>query len=339
MKKPIKEPIKEKSQVSPLAHTNIKQLVDHLESMSDDAQAQAKRGQPHKPDQDTQSTLQGWQLASGVELLCWKATLAQAMEFQRTAEPDQPVWSILLTDSSNLVASHDKQPVPSSKERGAMMYLYNHHLPLDVELEGPGHIQLLLIRLKPDAWLHLLQKPPAHVKAFIEDTQPRFHGFDLQGACEENFRLLLKEDPESDDTWFRLQATLGICNSVFSQLGSRDAMVGSSSLRPRDSQRIHKARQLLLSDFQNPMSLADIGTQVGLGRDKLRQLFQQVYGITPNKYYQQQRMIEARRLILEEDLGAMDAGFQVGYSHLGHFAQAFKKQFACLPKDCKHQSG
>ncbi len=338
----------EKNQVSPLAHTNIKQLVDHLESMSDDAEALVNKTLANKalsnkttalkPNQSPQSTLQGWQLASGVELLCWKATLAQTMEFQRTAEPNDPVWSILLTDSTNLVASHDKQPVPASKERGAMMYLYNHHLPLDVELEGPGQVQLILIRLKPDAWQHLLQKPPPHVRAFIEDTQPRFHGFDLQGACEENFRQLLKEDLKSDTTWFRLQATLGICNGVFSQLGQREPATTASALRPRDSQRIHKARLLLVQDFQNPMSLGEIGTQVGLGRDKLRQLFQQVYGTTPNKYYQQQRMNEARRLILEERLAAMDAGFLVGYSHMGHFAQAFKKQFGCLPKDCKHQS-
>ena len=91
----------------------------------------------------------------------------------------------------------------------------------------------------------------------------------------------------------------------------------------------------MLRDFQAPLSLSEIGSLVGLGRDKLRQLFQQVYGTTPHKYYQQQRMVEARRLILEEDMSAMDVGFQVGYSHLGHFAQAFKKQFGCLPKDCK----
>ena len=330
MKKTMKE---EKNQVSPLAHTNIEQLVGHLANMSEEARSELPQAQNEAA--RSQSSLQGWQLASGVELLYWKATLLQPMEFQRTAEPNQPVWSILLTDSSNLLASDPKQPAASSQKGGAMVYLYNHHLSLDVLLEGPGQVRLLLIRLKPDAWQHLLQKPPVHVKHFIEDKRPRFHGFDLQGVCGEYFQQLLTQGVESDGSWHKLQATLGICNYVFSQLGHRQPLLAPASLRSRDSQRIHKARTLLLQDFQSPLSLAEIGSQVGLGRDKLRQLFQQVYGTTPGKYYQQQRMHEARRLMLEEENSAMDAGFQVGYSHLGHFAQAFKKQFGCLPKDCK----
>jgi AraC-like DNA-binding protein len=354
MKKPSKD---DKAQISPLAHTNIEQLVDHLAHLSEDAEAQlakqptgvsplsAKHSQGSEPSQDSQepkSTLQGWQLASGIELLCWKAILPQPMEFQRTAEPDDPVWSILLTDSTNLVASTEQkvepQNGPFSQGASGMIYLYNHHLPLDVLLEGPGQVQLLLIRLKPSAWQHILQKPPSHVQDFIDDTRPRFHGFDLQGTCGEYFYQLLKDNLEINAPWQRLQWALGICNQVFSQLGSRQVINNAFSLRPRDSQRIHKVRQLLLSDFQNPLSLSEIGKSVGLGRDKLRQLFQQVYGTTPNKYYQHQRMIEARRLILEENFSAMDAGFQVGYSHLGHFAQAFKKQFGCLPKNCKKES-
>ncbi|MEH6344822.1 MAG: AraC family transcriptional regulator [Bermanella sp.] len=321
-KKPQKAPITaEKRQVSPLANTNIDQLVAYLANMSQD--------------QPNQASLQGWQLASGVELVFWKGTLSEPMAIQRTAEPDHPVWTILLTDSTSLVADAGPLTVPTTQKRGTMIYLYNHHLSLDVTLDAPSDIQSLLIRLKPAVWKHLLQNPPPHVAEFINDNQPRFHGFDLQTTCDEYFQQLVRGNFESHSPWHRLQATLGICNRVFAQLGQRAPIPAANALRPQDSQRIHKARQLLISDFQNPMSLTEIGSSVGLGRDKLRQLFQQVYGDTPHRYYQQQRMNEARRLILEEGLSAMDAGFQVGYSHLGHFAQEFKKQFGCLPKDCK----
>ena len=311
----------ERRQVSPLANTNIDQLVAYLANLSQD--------------QPNQASLQGWQLASGVELLSWKGTLSKPMTIQRTAEPDHPVWTILLTDSTSLVANAQATTGPTVQKRGSMIYLYNHHLSLDVTLDGPSDIQSLLIRLKPAAWQHLLQNPPLHVTQFINDRQPRFHGFDLQSSCDEYFQQLIHGDLDNHSAWHRLQATLGICNHVFAQLGDRTPLASANALRPQDSQRIHKARQLLIGDFQNPISLTEIGSLVGLGRDKLRQLFQQVYGATPHRYYQQQRMYEARRLILEEGFSAMDAGFQVGYSHLGHFAQEFKKQFGCLPKDCK----
>ena len=336
MKELMKE---EKAQVSPLAGTNVEELVDYLASMSGGSSIEPGLGKIQ--DDRGQGTVQGWQLASGVELLRCKAALLQPLALQRTAEPDYPVWSIMLTDSANLVASHGEQPVQQPSEvpvnRGGMIYLYNHHLSLDLVFEG--QVNWLLIRLKPDAWQHLLQDPPRHVTEFVEDSRSRFHGFDLQTSYAEYYQQLLRDDHKEDSPWQRLQATLGICSQVFAQLGQRELGEAGASLRPRDSQRIHRARQLLLRDFQSPLSLAEIGTQVGLGRDKLRQLFQQVYGTTPNRYYQQQRMHEARRLIREEGVSAMDAGFQVGYSHLGHFAQAFKKQFGCLPKDCKKTGG
>jgi AraC-like DNA-binding protein len=316
-----------KTQVSPLANTNIDQLLTHLTSFSQGIQADV--------DSTQDKVLEGWQLASGLELLCWKGTFSEPINIHRAAEPDHPVWTILLTDSTDLMASAGPLAATQVKKRGSMIYLYNHHLSLDVTLDGPSEIQSLLIRLKPAVWQHLLQNPPGHVAAFIADSQPRFHGFDLQDACDGYFQQLVSGDSEGHAPWHRLQATLGICNHVFTQLGHRVPVAVENALRPQDSQRIHKARQLLLNDFQNPLALSEIGTSVGLGRDKLRRLFQQVYGSTPHRYYQHQRMHEARRLILEEGHSAMDAGFKVGYSHLGHFAQEFKKQFGCLPKDCK----
>ncbi|NIB44193.1 helix-turn-helix transcriptional regulator [Pseudomaricurvus alkylphenolicus] len=328
------------SSVSPLAETDIHQLVDHLVKLS--GGAISTPGQTTLSDPRGTGLMQGWELASGVELLQWRAHLKQPLELQRSPAPEQqPVWSILLTDSASLVASDAQSPKPAERSRNGMAYLYNHHLALNMLFGKAGHIRMLLIRLKPPAWQHLLKQRPRHVDEFINAQEPRFYGFDLQAGSAKGFVQLfeqaqptLAEQKQQALPWQQLQSVLDICSDIFSRLEYR-SLQPTARLRPRDAMRIQRVRQLMLEDFQSPLDLAIIGREVGLGRDKLRQLFGQVFGCTPFQYYQQQRMQEAHRLITHEGCSAMDAGYRVGYSHLGHFAQAFKKQFGYLPKDAR----
>ena len=221
---------------------------------------------------------------------------------------------------------------PASAE--GMAYLYNHHLSMNLMFEDTGPIRMLLIRLKPEAWRWLDPRPQI-VDQFIEAKQPRFYGFKLQDQLAKLFSHLFHGSVEDNSPpWHTLIKTLEVCSHLFASLQQRP-QTRYSKLNTRDAHRIHQAQQLLVADFQEPMSLAEICKQVGLGRDKLRQLFQQVYGTTPYQYFQEQRMHKAHRLIAQQHQSVMEAGYQVGYSHMGHFSQAFRKQFGYLPKAAK----
>ncbi len=275
----------------------------------------------------------GEQLTAGIELICWDGQLLSPLHYERSADASSPMWAILLTDSPTNLRAGVKET--RRRDRGSMAYLYNHHLVLNHLFQSMGSMRSVLIRLKPSVWAEVLTQPSASVEVFIQSSEPQFYGLHLTQTLLTHFDWLLDQKHFSENApWQSLIHTLNICSEIFQCFDQRDPQY-HKGLRSKDVERLYNAHNLLLSDFQAPPSLENICKQVGLGRDKFRQLFKQVYDATPYQYFQQQRMEEARRLIISGEHSVMDAGYMVGYSHLGHFAQAFKKQFGYLPKEAR----
>ena len=88
----------------------------------------------------------------------------------------------------------------------------------------------------------------------------------------------------------------------------------------------------LFSDFTHPPSLKDISRFVGLGPGKANELFKQVYGMTPNRYFNDKRMKEAYDLLMAGKYNISEIGAFVGFANMSHFSKAFKKHFGILPK-------
>jgi transcriptional regulator GlxA family with amidase domain len=61
-----------------------------------------------------------------------------------------------------------------------------------------------------------------------------------------------------------------------------------------------------------------------------------MYGLPIYEYYQKNRMIRARSLLLEGRYAIKEVGIMVGYSNLGHFAGSFRKEFGLLPSEVAH---
>jgi AraC family transcriptional activator of pyochelin receptor len=104
------------------------------------------------------------------------------------------------------------------------------------------------------------------------------------------------------------------------------------SLKPRDIDCIYQAREILTQKLCNPPSLLDLAHQVGLNDCTLKRGFRTCFGITVFGYLRQQRLNQARELLLESDLNIAQVASAVGYSHAGYFASAFKREFGVTPK-------
>ena len=102
-------------------------------------------------------------------------------------------------------------------------------------------------------------------------------------------------------------------------------------LQSGDIERVREARNVLISNMENPPSLLELSHQVGLNDYKLKIGFRQVFGTTVFGYLRECRMKRARLLFEERELNVAEVAFAIGYTHLGHFAAAFKKQFGIKP--------
>jgi len=59
--------------------------------------------------------------------------------------------------------------------------------------------------------------------------------------------------------------------------------------------------------------------------------FKAATALTPLQFQKELRLQEARRLMLSEDKGAAEAGFQVGYDDPSHFSRDYRRHFGEPP--------
>ncbi|MEB3337792.1 MAG: AraC family transcriptional regulator, partial [Leptolyngbyaceae bacterium] len=107
-------------------------------------------------------------------------------------------------------------------------------------------------------------------------------------------------------------------------------------LKPSDIDRIHHARELVTQRLENPLSLLDLARAVGLNDCTLKRGFRQVLGTTVFGYIRQQRLIKAYQLLRDREMSVAEVTCLVGYTHPGHFATAFKREFGVSPNVFKN---
>lgn len=90
----------------------------------------------------------------------------------------------------------------------------------------------------------------------------------------------------------------------------------------------------LIKDFSTPtLSINALSKMAGMSPTKFKTQFKNLFGLPVYEYYQKNRMLFAKQLLKQGEYTIQEVGNKIGYSNLGHFAAAFKKEFGFLPKD------
>jgi len=105
-------------------------------------------------------------------------------------------------------------------------------------------------------------------------------------------------------------------------------------LKDDEISRLIKVESLLVKDFSGtPPTITALSKIATMSPTKLKKDFKSMYGLPIYEYYQKNRMIRAKALLLEGNYAVKEVGMMVGYSNLGHFAASFKKEFGVLPSE------
>ena len=83
--------------------------------------------------------------------------------------------------------------------------------------------------------------------------------------------------------------------------------------------------------FREPLSIQEIVRGTGLNPEYAMRLFRDRWGVTLWTFLLQQRIAEARRLLLLGDAPIIEIAFACGFQSLGWFYHAFKRQCQCSP--------
>lgn len=101
--------------------------------------------------------------------------------------------------------------------------------------------------------------------------------------------------------------------------------------------RISRAVERLARDIDQPLRVEELARELGMSVSGLHHHFKAVTALSPLQYQKRLRLLEARRLLLSEDLDAASAAFRVGYTNAAHFHREYKSLFGLPPMRDVHR--
>src|SRR2546430_8350754 len=100
---------------------------------------------------------------------------------------------------------------------------------------------------------------------------------------------------------------------------------------------IARAVGRLRQDFDQPLHIERLAHELGMSVSGLQHHFKAVTAMSPLQFQKRLRLLEARRLMLGQDLDAASAAYRVGYRDASHFNREYKSLFGVPPMRDMHR--
>lgn len=123
---------------------------------------------------------------------------------------------------------------------------------------------------------------------------------------------------------------MNLLSEQLASLAQQEDLV-STTHRTLDESKLLKAKDFMLQNMEQPLSLAYIATHVGLSESKLQTGFKMYFNQSPYRFLLEARMLKAWEL-LQSGYQVAQAAYAVGYEHPSNFSAAFRQFFGQTPK-------
>ena len=100
---------------------------------------------------------------------------------------------------------------------------------------------------------------------------------------------------------------------------------------PNMTKPLREIIRLMESNLEEPLDIQQMAQCVGLSPRQIQRLFRDQTGATPQQYYLQLRITEARRLLQHTALSVMEVGLACGFVAATHFSRTYSKFFGRPP--------
>lgn len=98
------------------------------------------------------------------------------------------------------------------------------------------------------------------------------------------------------------------------------------------ARRLGAAITILRRDYRSRIRIEQLAEAARMSLTAFHKHFKHLTSLTPGQYQKRLRLIEARRLMLEEGCTATSAAFEVGYESVSQFTREYRRLFNAPPK-------
>lgn len=180
-----------------------------------------------------------------------------------------------------------------------------------------------------DARVAVLWLAPAGLRGRASvDPLPAFFAQDAELALALS-RLAQSANDLSIDTHAALDQVLGLLSRRQQDLARLLANCPGRSERHRRQlyARLLRAKHVIDHGQAVPLDLAALAQVASLSPSHFLRLFHRVFGASPHRYLVQQRMLRARRMVVETSVPIGTIAQRMGFINRCAFARLFKQQF------------
>jgi AraC-like DNA-binding protein len=96
--------------------------------------------------------------------------------------------------------------------------------------------------------------------------------------------------------------------------------------------RLAAAVAILRAEFRSRVPIERLAAAAAMSLTAFHKHFKHMTSLTPGQYQKRLRLIEARRLMLDEGFSASSAAFEVGYESVSQFTREYGRLFQAPPK-------
>ncbi len=114
-----------------------------------------------------------------------------------------------------------------------------------------------------------------------------------------------------------------------------DDSLATQELKPDEIEKMHLAKEIIINNLANPLSLTMLAKNVGTNVFNLKKHFKQIFGTTVFGFIHAYRMEQSKEMLKKGELKISEIAIAAGYKHATHFTLAFKKYFGYLPNKVK----
>jgi AraC family transcriptional regulator len=113
-------------------------------------------------------------------------------------------------------------------------------------------------------------------------------------------------------------------------------LAGTALALDRDERRVAEAVSIIGARHAEPLSIAGLARDVGLGRRRFASAFRHAVGVTPYNYILNVRLDAAARRLEEGQSCVLDVALDVGFGDLSEFTRRFRARFGRPPGQYRH---
>lgn len=100
-----------------------------------------------------------------------------------------------------------------------------------------------------------------------------------------------------------------------------------------EARLLRSAVGFLRAHLDRDVDVAAVAAHCGVSREHLSRCFRAAYGEGPATWVRRQRIAQAERLLAAGTLSVAAVAQRCGFANASHFAQVFRRQHGCAPRD------